>query len=307
MTNCNNNSKKSHHISDELKKEAVEALRTNLKTQSEWVKVHAAEFLLWSGYPEGVREIYLEEEKLWGNKSPYRIGIWRILSQVAKNTEEKKFWTDKVMQAFLDTNGADRIHAAETLAKLHISPLTQYPEITTETLNSPVKSLSLYTQWSVAYSSQDSLLNSCKTFFDIATSTNLDATSRVISAYVTRRSCDLTFEKWEILARSALSEPEGSEVRISLLNAAIATVPKDTGAIDLFKQVYGAFLEYKNVAKKGIRTEIAYGLSERGNLGDLPILISFLKNENPLGQESDDADVRSSAAYAILKMGVRFP
>ena len=306
MISCNSNSKKSH-ISDELKKEAIEALRTNLKTQSEWVKVHAAEFLLWSGYPEDVREIYLEEEKLWGNKSPYRIGIWRILSQVATNPEERKKYTSKIIRAFLDPSGADRIHAAETLAKLRISLLTEYPEITRETLNSPVKSLSLYTRWSVAFSSQDSLSNSCEEFFDIATSQKEDATSRMIAAYVIRQSCDLTFAKWDILARTALSEPVGSEVKISLLNAAIRTVPKDTGANDLFQRVYGAFLEFKNAAKKGTRTEIAYGLAEKGNLEDLPVLISFLKNENPLGQDSDDADVRSSAAYAIIKMKVRFP
>lgn len=305
MTNCNSISKKSPLVSDSLKDESVKVLRENLQTQSEWVKVHAAEFLIWSGYPEGVQKVYLEEEKLWSSKSPYRIGIWRILSQVAANQNERKTWTDKIMQAFLDTSGVDRIHAAETLAKLQISPLKEHPEITQTTLNSPIQSLALYTQWSVAYTSQDSLLSSCKAFFDIAISPDKDAVSRTIVSYIIRRSCKLTSAQWDILARQALAEPKESEVRLSLLSTAVIMAPDDA-SIELYRQVYGAFLEYKNVAKKNVRIEIANGLAEKGNPEDLPILVAFLKNENPIGQYSDDADVRSSAAYAILKMSARF-
>jgi len=307
LTGCNNTSKKSPVISDALKKECVEALRTILQTQSEWVKVHAAEFLLWSRYPEGVQKIYLKEEKQWGNKSPYRIGIWRVLSQAATIPEEKKIWTDKIMQAFLDTNGTDQIHAAETLAKLHISPLKEYPGITAKNLDSPVRSLSLYTRWSVAFFSQDSLLNVRKSFFDLATSGNENVPSRRLAAYVVRNSGDLPPAEWEILAQSALSEPEGSELKINLLNASVITAPNDVVPSGLYRQVYKAFLKYKNVAEKTIRIEIAAGLAEKGKPEDLPILISFLKNENPLGQDTDDADVRASAAYAILKMSVRLP
>jgi len=298
-------SKKTQCISDALKKEAVQTLRTVLKTQSEWVKVHAAEFLLWSGYPQGVREIYLEEEKQWGGKSPYRIGIWRVLSQAAINAEEKKFWRDKILKAFLDTNGTDRIHAAETLAKLHISPFTEHPVRTTESLDSPVRSLSLYTRWSVAFTSQDSLLNVRKSFLEITTSRNEDAPYRKLAAYVLRNSGGLPPAEWEILAQSALNEPEGSEVKINLLNAALITTPDDASNSGLYSHVYEAFLKYKNGSKKSIQMEIAAGLAEKGNREDLPILISYLKNENPLGQDTDDADVRASASYAILKMSIR--
>lgn len=308
MIGCNNNSNKSPVISEALKKESVEVLRTILQSQSEWVKVHAAEFLLWSGYPEGVQKAYLEEEKQWGNKSPYHIGIWRVLSQAATNPEEKKIWTDKITQAFLDTNGDDRIHAAETLAKLHISPMIEHPEITTKNLESPLRSLSLYTRWSDAYLSQDSLLNVRKSFFDLATYQKEDVLSRRLAIYVLRYLGDLSSAKWEILAQSALSEPEESELKINLLNAAVITANVESERSKLYEQVYDeAFLKYKNVPTKAVRLEIVSGLAEKGKLEDLPILISFLKNENPLGQDADDADIRASAAYAILRMSVRQP
>jgi len=306
ISGCNNNSQKSPVISDSLKKESVEALRTILKTQSEWVKVHAAEFLLWSGYPDNVRNIFLEEEKYWGNKSPYRIGIWRVLSQVTKKPEEKEIWTGKIMQAFLDTNGTDRIHAAETLAKLHISPLVDSHGITVKTMNSLVRSLSLYTRWSVGFSSQDSLISVRTLFFNIATSGNEDASSRKLAVYVLCHSGSLAFAEWEKLARIALLEPEGSALKINLLNAAVITANNDAVPGDLYGRVYEAFLKFKKVAKKAIRMEIAAGLAEKGKPEDLPILISFLRNEIPLGQDTDDADVRASAAFAILKMSARF-
>lgn len=307
MTGCNNAPKKSAVVSKALQKEAVEVLRTILQTQSEWVKVHAAEFLLESGYPEGVQKIYLDEEKKWGNNSPYRIGIWRVLSRAATKPEEKEIWTDKIMQAFLDTTGTDRIHAAETLAKLHISPLTVNPEITAKTLDNPIRSLSLYTRWSVAFSSKDSLLNIRKSFFDIAASGNEDVPSRRLAAYVISHSGDLPFAEWETLAQSALSEPEGSGLKINLLNAAVITANNDAVPTGLYRQAYEALLKYKDVNDKAIRIAVANALAEKGKLEDLAILISFLKNENPLGKDSDDADVRASAAYAILKMSVRKP
>lgn len=293
-------------ISDSLKKESIEVLRSVMDNQREWVKVHAAEYLLWSGHPEGVQKTYFEEEKKWGTVSPYRIGIWRVLYQATANTGEKKIWLNKIMQAFLDTAGTDRIHAAETLAKLHVSPLKKYPAVTEAALKSPVSSLALYTRWSVAFTSKDSLLRIRKSFLDMATSPNQDGLSRNIAAYILRNSGELPLADWRVLAASALSVASASEMRMSLLNAAVITAPKSTLSTDRYSEVYRAFLQYKDAANKSIRTDIAAGLGERGRVEDLPILISFLRNKNPTGVDADDADVRAAAAYAILKMGKRF-
>ncbi|HTN06179.1 hypothetical protein [Agriterribacter sp.] len=305
MTDCDNASKKTSVVNPELKEESIEALRTVIRTQSEWVKVHAAEFLLWSGYPEGVREIYIEEEKQFGGKSPYRIGIWRVLAQETEKPEEKKKWTNKIMYAFLDTNGADRIHAAETLAKLHISTLKEHPDATAQALKSPVKSLSLYTRWSIAFTSADSLLSVRDSFLSMATSGEEEVSSRRLAAYVVRNSGELPDAQWEPFAKAALAESGTSGLSSSLLTAAVITVPGNITSSGLYRQVYEAFLHYKDVPDKGTRMDIAAGLAEKGNAGELPVLVALLKNESPLGIEADDADVRASAAYAILKMEKR--
>lgn len=299
---CNDNS---NSISEALKNESVKVLRENVFTHAEWIKVHAAEFLLWSGYPKDIQSVFLEEEKRWGDKSPYRIGIWRVLFQAEIKPEKKKIWSDKIIQAFLDENGSDRIHAVETLAKLHISPLPEHSDVIAKCIDSTVKSLSLYTYWSVSFYSTDSLVSVRNSIFQILTSINERSASRRLAAYILRQIGGLTKEEWLMLAKSALMEPDESEVKIYLINAAVISANENIAIPDMYQRVYDALLKYKAVKKKAVRIEILTGLAEKGKLEDLPILISFMRNDNPLGQESEDADVRSFAAYAILKMSDR--
>jgi SSS family solute:Na+ symporter len=302
MMSCNNTMQKSKIDTDALEKESVETLHAVMQTQSEWVKVHAAEFLLWTGNPEGVRDVFLEEDKQSGTKSPYRIGIWRVLSQASTRDEEKKVWNDKIMTAFIDPEGKDRLHASETLAKLKISPFINYPEITKKTLKSSIRSLSLYTRWSDAFISQDSLDAVRQSFFKLAVSEKEDAASRRLAIYVLRQLRDLSESEWIILAKLALSEPEDSEIKISLINGAIILADENSTSSLLYKQVFDKLVGYKEGATKSLRGEIAAGLAEKGKPKDLPVLISFLRNENPIGHEATDADIRASAAYAILKI-----
>ena len=304
MSNCSNKliEKK---IATQQEVEALRILQTNLQTQPEWVKVHTAEFLLWSGYPEGVKKVFLEEEKRFGDRTPYRIGIWRVLAQAETKTEEKEKWVNKIIQAFINEFGEDRIHAAETLAKLKISPLKNYPDITKRTLDSPIKSLSLYTRWSTCFTSRDSLLSVHNFFFDLAISKNEDSLTRSIAVYVIRQINMLETEQWNNLALSALSEPKDSDIRINLLNAAFVCVDKESAQSDLFKQVYKEFLEYRNITDNKIRIKLADGLAENGQPEDIMLLSSFLKtNDFPVDPIS--ADLRAFASYAILKISNRW-
>src|SRR5690606_22576845 len=101
---------------EEMKKVGIEDLRQILGEQHEWVKVHAAEFLLQLGQPEGVKEAFVSENEQFGDKAPYRIGIWRVLAQAETSEQKKQRWVGKIKKAFLDPRGSDRLHAIETLA-----------------------------------------------------------------------------------------------------------------------------------------------------------------------------------------------
>ncbi len=283
----------------QIKERSVGILREVLATQSEWVKVHAAEFLLWAGYPDGVTEAYEAEEKEYSDKPQYRIGIWRVLAQAAPSPDVKKIYTDKILSAFLDTAGTDRIHAAETLAKLEISPVNDNEEITREALLSPVLPLALYTQWSVAYTSADSMASARSALLRLIKG---DEPQRRTSAFSLRKLGGLTADEWKALATAGLEEPASSTARVYLLSSALVTAPADLPAGDLFQRVRDGLLPYTKAPGKGDRMEMCMALSERGLEEDIPLLLSLLENENPLGKEADDADVRAAAAYALLKI-----
>lgn len=282
----------------------IALLRKVLYEQEEWVKVHAAEYLLWAGYPEGVRAEFLTEEKRLGAKPQYRVGIWRVLVQCTDNESERMIWLNKIKAAFLDENGADRIHAAETLAKLHISALADTPETTRRALESNLPALALYTFWSTAFGSARQL-----EFVKMGLIKNLtllsdpDWTKKPISAYALRQLGDLNVRQWELLADAALKEPETSAARLNMLSAAWLTAVNTSDA--KLPPIKTALLKYHAARTKGERSEMAMALAAKGNADDLPVLSEMFENKMPLGDPVADYDVRAAAAYAILKIRQR--
>lgn len=303
MPGCKTSTMNSSIISDTLKEQCIQELRGSLRTQSKWVKVHAAEYLLWSGYPEGVQKTFMEEEQHFGTGSPYRIGIWRVLAQATDNAEEKKIWTGKILKAFLDTNGMDRVHAVETLAKLGISPLQEAPKIARHALKSADKSLALYTMWSVSFSSADSLKAAQAAFFNLLMSEVAATSEKRLAAYVIRHMNSLNDLDWRKLSNKALMVSVDSENSLYLLSTAFVTARVDSMQSGTFQRIRENLLKYHDAPNKSDRIEMASALSEKGTKQDLPVLIAMLDNKNSIGIKADDADIAASAAYAILKIG----
>lgn len=282
----------------------IALLRKVLRQQDEWVKVHAAEYLLWAGYPEGVKAEFLGQEKRFGTKPPYRVGIWRILFQCAENESERLVWLNKIKAAFLDENGPDRIHAAETLAKLRVSMLHEAPGITNRALKSEVPALALYTFWSTSFDSAEQLeIVKMELVKNLTPLSGSDEAKKSISSYALRQLDSLNARQWELLADAALKEPETSSARVNMLSAAWLTAVNTADAkLPLIKS---AIVKYHTAPTKAQRSEIAMALAMKGNMADLPVLLEMLENKKPLGDSSADYDVRAAAAYAILKIGRR--
>jgi hypothetical protein len=298
---CTNN-KPVSGISPELEKESLESMRKVLKEESEWVKVHAAEFLLWSGHPDGVREAYLEEEKQFNTKSQYRIGIWRVLAQTERDSVNRRIWTDKILAAFLDTAGTDRIHAAETLAKLKVSPLSTNENIARLAMESPVSSLATYTQWSAAYSSQDWQL---KTQQEFLTRIVRGAESGAVAnqmAYILRQFGTLPEADWKSLVKALDEKSETEEPSVYLCSAAFVTAPAMYHGSAEMEKIRDRLLKFSESASKGDRSELAIALSVNGTERDVPVLEGLLRGSNPLPTAADNADVAAAAGYALLKL-----
>ncbi len=286
---------------DELKKEAVDTLRRVLDEQQEWVKVHAAEFLTWTGNTEGVKEVYLKELEQHENNSPYRIGIWRVLAQLSSGSERTEY-EQKIFSAFLDTGGKDRIHAAETLGKLKKSPYSIAPAISAAALNSDVVALKGYANWALAYTS-DSAMEKARTFFlQTMREPNTDMVLRKISAYALRYTGGIREADWNKLADEVFSLPDGADGSINFLTTLVITADETIIASEKYKAACKTLLSNTTEKSKAVRIEIANALAEKGGESDLPLLKQWLHNEDSIGVAADDADVQASAAYAILKI-----
>ena len=313
LTGCGTNSGNAVAVSDSLREQAIQELRVNLQTQTKWEKVHAAEYLLWLGYPQGVQDVFLKEQQQFGDESPYRIGIWRVLAQAATEPEQKRMWVERILKAFQDPNGADRVHAAETLAKLHISPLAESPEVTQQILAGETSPLSLYTRWGASLSNADSTNSTRRAFLSLLASGQGDVSHRRLAAYALRHLGGLDARQWHQLAQTALAESDESGAKAYLLSAAFVTAPIDSSQSTAFSEIRKSLLEAKNSPHKADRVEMANALAERGTFEDLPALLSLLNNEEPIisnGNKAggshihspENADVRATAAYAILKI-----
>lgn len=293
---------------DALKEKALNELLLTLKTQPEFIKVHAAEYLIWLGHTKEARQEFLHENELHGNQPKYRIGIWRVLSETETDPEKKKIWYDKVYQAFGDLNGPDRLHASETLAKLKLSPLERYPEATQKSLADELRNMQVYTHWALSYAPDADTDQYRRDLLQmVANDTNNIV--RMISAYIVRRNKGLTPGEWTKLATDALAEPDTSGLKKNLLNTAFVTFPDGMKETSDYEKIRQAITKNYQQFSAEERIGLAQALAEKGDESDIALLTSYLNNENSAGiyqaDTKEGADVRAAAAYAILKIKQR--
>ncbi|HBY54691.1 MAG TPA: hypothetical protein DEH15_19915 [Marinilabiliales bacterium] len=295
LSNCNMKST-DRVLKAEQQNETLEVLRNNMQTQEKWVKVHAAEFLLWSGYPDGVKETFLREDSLHEDVSFYRIGIWRVLAQA--DQKHRDIWIDKIKKAFLDEKGIDRIHAIETLAKLNISPFENDMKINELLVVDSIDNFIIYKLWSFAYTSEESFRLAQNALLKLTVSADNADSIRVISAYALKKLGELDYLSWKLLAESALTE--SSSLKVNLLNAAIITADIEALKTNSVNKILTELIDLNEKDDKNvIRMNLLDALAEKGTKKHLDLILSVYKKLKS-SEEVESIDVLSSCAYALL-------
>ena len=276
-------------VNDRLRHKALHVLRTALEEQERWIKVHAAEALLSLDEPQGVTRIFESELASKGVEPQYRIGVWRVLAQAARRDQQREPWISRILAAFLDTAGPDRLHAAETLAKLgyHASAReTDAFELAARTGPGP---LAASARWVLANSGRangDMLLAELLRSDDSGTRGN--------AAYAIRHRPKLSSAAWKQLAGAVLKAPRDDNGRVYLISAAFVHAP-----LDQMAHFKAELLTYANTGTSEEKYEACAALAKDGQDDDVPLLIGLLDNNDP--------DVRVGAAQAILRIGRREP
>lgn len=275
-------------VTEALRLRAVETLRTTLAGEAEWVKVHAAEFLLGLRYTGGVREAFEAERALHEGQPRYRIGIWRVLAKASPLAGERDAWVARIRAALADPGGPDRLHATETLAKLHYAASEEEMALLERDARSgdgPLAAFALCI-----------LVHSGRAEHEAGLADLLDAEeerTRMCAAYALRHIDAIRAGTWAKLVAKAAAEPGDSTARAHLYSAAFVHAPDEASAGPLGAVLRACAAE----GTKNAKYEALAALGERGGRGDIALLTELL--------DDPEADVRSAAAYALLRVGRR--
>lgn len=266
-------------VSAEVHARSLAVLHEALAEGKVWVKVHAAESLLWTGHPEGVRELFLNEAKSAGPF--YRIGVWRVLAQAAADPEERKAYTEKIAAVLLDPSAEDRGHAAETLGKLGYT--SHDPEIVRLAQTETGSNLPLM-RWVLANSgdAKDEAY-----LAELLTSDNVD--TRGCAAYALRFFKQLRPETYAKLAEAASKDPTDSPHRVNMISPWYLHAPESERPA-----IHARLIEYAERGTKDDKREMCAALGRVPRVDDLGIFERLL--------DDPDLDARAGAAEALLRI-----
>jgi len=277
-------------VTPKLRDQAVAVLRQALDDEQGWVKVHAAEFLLaLDYYPDDVKRVFQQELERAGDEPRYRIGIRRVLALASAQQEERDAQIARIRDVFLDADAPDRLHAAESLAKLRYSVPEKQVGPFEQAAGAADGRMAAYANWALAGSGRKDAEARLAQLLD-----SEDPQTRSTAAYALSHLADVTPATRERIAAAAVGEPTDSSARVFVVGAAAVH------AQDEYKRAWKDQLV--GYAKRGTSTEKVQAcrtLAAIGENEDLPLLERLLKDS--------DADLRIAAACAILRIGRRVP
>lgn len=273
-----------------------------LENSNRWEKVHVAEELLKLGYSAGIKEIFTKELEQYADTPQYRIGIWRVLAREARTDSEQKIWIDKIINVYADTSQPDRLHAAETLAKLNVNLRNIDSDLVTSDLNSKDTLMQVFVFWGSSVAENPDSIDYHSLMSMIASP---NETFRRIGSYALSFCSELPTEYQNILSEKAKTERESSKAKVYLLKAACLFSPDDSTLESLKTELHRFLLSHEKYA----RVEAALALAEKGTTDDLPELEKIFGDENLSKSDGftndEKTDIRATSAYAILRINQR--
>jgi SSS family solute:Na+ symporter len=284
--------------SSDLRLRAVSTLQTALVSQPKWAKIHAAEFLLARGYPQGVAEEFLKELRTAGTEPQYRVGIWRVLARASNETRGRKAYIGKILSAATDPAGDDRLHAIEALAKLG-APLSseERSKVVRWTQESKVED-NAFGHWLLASSANDPDEFAHHRDALVALLTSVEPLARLRAAYSLRqlhKPLPPYQQKAIFAAATRAAEAQPADENTNLANAQILIMgwgEAKNGHRANDEKKYRSAIERLASADTAMSRFYVDAIAELGNDADVPQLAAQL--------DSTDLDLASSAANALL-------
>jgi dienelactone hydrolase len=256
-----------------------------MQSNTGFKRIHAAEALIAHGQTETVAKFFQPEIET--SESPYRIGIWRVMARAAATEAQRLQFVERIRTALLDPAGPDRLHAAESLAKLgKANPADR----------------SAIAKWEATLDDADGafprwlllLGGSAETrAADEAHLVKLleskDAIARLRTGFAIGSLTDPSAASLARLQRQAQVEPADSPARAYLIAAVLLHTPRESPAYAEVKKQLSVYLE---TGKSYEQLQAASAIGQRGTADDLPALSRLLNNP--------EADARIGGATGSL-------
>jgi SSS family solute:Na+ symporter len=265
----------------------LDLLVDELHKNTGFVRIHAAEAAIDHGYSFKLSALF--EAEFATAAAPYRIGVWRVQARMAEGDAQRHRFVELLRRAMLDPEGPDRLHAAESLAKLgwvnrsDRSAIEQWLATTADAA-APFLLWLLLLSGTPAERPEDEarlarLIDSSDPMTRLRAAFAIGRLDAPSSATLARLSSRLEFEA------------DDSSARVHLLSAALLHAARSSPTAATLKRQLIACLGACGPAEQ---FEVATVLGCCGSLEDLPVLVSLL--------ESGDADARIGAAGALLHL-----
>lgn len=256
-----------------------------------WVAVHATEYLIDLGYAEQAEKVCTEYLTPYESSPQQRIGLWRVQYRLELQAAAKQTLLTKLVSAYETTNGPDRIHAAETLAKLRFC----FDKLNKRTVRNDLDRndmLGTFVKWGVSVACQQGLPDDPARLIKL-----LDATlvERKLAAYGLTFLSKPSARHWQQLAETALREND-EETRAYLLGAAYQLYDSQLNIPSpLFDRVRLALFALADSKLKSVGMELCRALAIRPDPKGQKLL------KRLVDMPDTNTDVRATAAYALLK------
>lgn len=271
-----------------VRDQALQVLRGALETEARWVKVHAAEALLTIDDRGAVGAAFDRELAAHGSEPEYRIGIWRVLVEAADADAQRDRWVRKIVGAFTDTGGPDRLHASETLGKLGYRPRSSETTAFEQAARTGPGPLAANALWVLANGRRP---GAEARLVDLLAAR--DEATRGTAAYAVRYLPALSPASRRKLRKAAATANGDNLATASLVGAAFVHAAAKEKA-----RLRAALTRYARAGDADTRSEVCAALGAAGDAADVALL------KNLLGGDAN-VDVRISAARALLQIDRR--
>lgn len=262
----------------------ISVLEHEMLTNTQWLRIHAAEGLLDNGESGKIVELFRAEADT--ATAPYRIGVWRVLAR-STTGKERNDYIEKIRAAMHDPQAIDRISAAESLGKIDAATRADR-EIISNWLKTADDATAPFPRWLLVQSSN--LSERANDEADLAKLlSSQDPVARLRAAFALGRLKDLS-ESSVVKFREQLKvEPDDSIARVYFITALLLHVKDATEIAGLKKQL----LPYLN-GKANEQLEVGIVTGLRGKSEGVELLKPLLKNSEP--------DARIGAANGLLRL-----